>query len=327
VFLRDRSSGTLARVSVGLAGAEADGVSAPGQISADGRFVAFSSTAANLVPGDTDGNWDCFVVDLTQGTTELVSQGNMGEAVTLASISASGRFVAYWHSLTGGPWQNGDVFVRDRQLGTLETVSVGSSGEPSNGQPSYGGSVSADGSYVAFYGYAALVPADADMEPDVFVRDRDSDPSWAYCFGDGSGTACPCGNYGTLSNGCANSVEANGANLSASGQASLPVDTLVLLGIGMPNSSCLYFQGTSAISVVFGDGLRCVANSITRLGTQTNVAGASQYPAAGDAPISVRGNVTAPGTRTYQVWYRNAAAFCTAATFNLSNGVEVVWRP
>ena len=53
--------------------------------------------------------------------------------------------------------------------------------------------------------------------------------------------------------------------------------------------------------------------------------GASQYPAAGDLSVSVRGGVTGPGTRTYQVWYRNAADFCTPDTFNLTNGVEVLW--
>ena len=50
-------------------------------------------------------------------------------------------------------------------------------------------------------------------------------------------------------------------------------------------------------------------------------------PGPGDAPISVRGQVTSPGARYYQVWYRNAAAFCTAATFNLTNGYEVTWTP
>jgi len=76
---------------------------------------------------------------------------------------------------------------------------------------------------------------------------------------------------------------------------------------------------------VFGDGMRCAAGAIIRLGTKTNVGGASQYPEAGDASISSRGQVFAPGARYYQVWYRNAAAFCTAATFNLTNGWSISW--
>ncbi len=149
-----------------------------------------------------------------------------------------------------------------------------------------------------------------------------------YCFGDGTGAACPCGNTGAAGNGCASSVNANGGNLVASGNPSVTADTVVLTGSGMPNSSCLYFQGTTQISVSFGDGLRCVGGTVIRLGTKNNVAGASQYPAPGDASVSVRGLVPpAGGTRTYQAWYRNAATFCTASTFNLTNGVEIPWQP
>jgi hypothetical protein len=97
----------------------------------------------------------------------------------------------------------------------------------------------------------------------------------------------------------------------------------------MPNSSALFFQGTTqtagGLGTAFGDGLRCAAGTVIRLGTKTNVAGASHYPVAGDPPISVNGAVASPGTRTYQVWYRNAAAFCTVNTFNLTNGLQVNW--
>jgi hypothetical protein len=51
------------------------------------------------------------------------------------------------------------------------------------------------------------------------------------------------------------------------------------------------------------------------------------YPSGADTPVSVRGMVLAPGTRTYQIWYRNAAGFCTPSTFNVSNGLFVVWSP
>ena len=71
--------------------------------------------------------------------------------------------------------------------------------------------------------------------------------------------------------------------------------------------------------------MRCAGGLIVRLGTRANALGASQYPGAGDASVSARGLVTTAGTRTYQIWYRNAAAFCTASTFNLSNGLSVDW--
>jgi hypothetical protein len=154
----------------------------------------------------------------------------------------------------------------------------------------------------------------------------------SFCFGDGTGTACPCGNNSTVGNGegCLNSLGTGGL-LAATGTASLANDTVLLAGSGMPNSSALYFQGTSqqsgGLGAVFGDGLRCAGGSIIRLGTKTNAGGASAYPAGGDLSVSVRGLVGAPGSRTYQVWYRNAAAFCTPSTFNLTNGLEIAWTP
>jgi len=150
-----------------------------------------------------------------------------------------------------------------------------------------------------------------------------------FCAGDGTATACPCANSGAAGRGCSNSVNAAGARLSASGVASIGIDSLMLFGSGMPNSSALYFQGTGQVSggmgVTFGDGLRCAGGTLLRLKIVSNTAGISQYPQAGDPSISVRGQITMPGSRSYQVWYRNAATFCTAQTFNLSNGWSVTW--
>jgi len=152
-----------------------------------------------------------------------------------------------------------------------------------------------------------------------------------FCFGDGTGTACPCGNNGAPGNGCASSVNAAGANLAGTGNASIANDTLSLNGSGMPaTGSALYFQGTTQIAggagAVFGDGLRCAGGSVIRLGTVTNVGGASSYPGGG-VPISIKGNNVAGNTRTYQCWYRNAAQFCNPETFNLTNGGSVTWLP
>ncbi len=152
-----------------------------------------------------------------------------------------------------------------------------------------------------------------------------------FCFGDGSGTACPCGNTGASGNGCANSVFAGGAGLSSIGTQSVSADSLVLLGAGMSNGSALYFQGTTqqsgGLGSVFGDGLRCAGGTTIRLSTKTNANGASHYPETGDPSVSGRGMVLVPGVRTYQVWYRNAGAFCTSDTFNLTNGLSVTWGP
>ncbi len=150
------------------------------------------------------------------------------------------------------------------------------------------------------------------------------------CYGDGSGTACPCGNNSAVgtNSGCLNSLGLGG-KVDASGIASIGSDSLTLLGSNMPNSSALYFQGTApsagGAGAMFGDGLRCAAGTVIRLKTVTNVGGLSQYPQAGDLSISVRGMVATPGDRYYQVWYRNAAAFCTVSTFNLTNAVRATW--
>ncbi len=166
------------------------------------------------------------------------------------------------------------------------------------------------------------------------IRDRYHTLSAAYCFGDGSGAACPCGNTSSVfaGAGCTNSL-GKGGKLRSQGQASLfhPGASPILIGSDMPNSAALYYQGTAQQSggfgAVFGDGLRCVAGSIVRLGTQANAGNGSVYPnfGLGDLPIAQKGLVTMPGIRTYQVWYRNPAPFCTSSTFNLSNGLQVVW--
>ncbi len=151
-----------------------------------------------------------------------------------------------------------------------------------------------------------------------------------YCFGDGFGTGCPCGNNTAFGNeeGCLNSLGVGG-KLVASGVARINADTLVLQGSQMPNASALYFQGTTQVSggngTVFGDGLRCAGGTVIRLGTKFNAAGASQYPAGGDPSVSVKGLISVPGGRTYQVWYRNAASFCQPETFNLTDALSIAW--
>jgi hypothetical protein len=156
-------------------------------------------------------------------------------------------------------------------------------------------------------------------------------PATAFCFGDGTGVACPCGNAGAPRHGCAHALSAAGALLDAVGVASVATDTVRLVGSGMPDASALYFQGSAQLGggmgIGFGDGLRCVGGSIVRLRTVQNASGKSQYPEASDPSVSVRGMIAPGDVRAYQVWYRNAASFCTSATYNLSNGVSIAWAP
>jgi hypothetical protein len=152
----------------------------------------------------------------------------------------------------------------------------------------------------------------------------------AFCFGDGSGTACPCGNNAPAGSmaGCMNSMMVGG-RLDSSGVASVGNDSLLLSGTNLVGPA-LYFQGTTRVAggmgAVFGDGLACAGGTQIRLGIKTSL-GSSAYPAPGDASISVKGGVTAGDTRTYQAIYRDAVAFCTGDTFNQTNGIRVTWGP
>jgi YVTN family beta-propeller protein len=155
-------------------------------------------------------------------------------------------------------------------------------------------------------------------------------PGVGFCFGDGTGCACPCGNESPngAGAGCLNSTGVGG-KLTASGSPSLSSDTLVLGGSQMTNSLCVYFQGTlrenDAIGSPLGDGLLCAGGAIVRLGTTNNSGGASTYPFGAEPPVSIQGAVLVPGTRTYQVIYRNSASFCTNSTSNYTNGWSVFW--
>ena len=179
VFVKDRTTRTTASVSSRSGCVTSDIWTDHPSISADGRYVAFFSSASNLVAGDTNGHGDIFVKDLTTGTTSRVScdsggvQGNheSGEP----SISADGRYVAfasYASNLVAGD-TNGypDIFVKDRTTGTTTRVRCDSSGGQ-DGSPSGSPSISADGRYVAFQSEASdLVAGDTNGQVDVFVGD------------------------------------------------------------------------------------------------------------------------------------------------------------
>ena len=182
VFVRDVASDTTERVSVDLLLGGGDGPSRAPSISDDGRYVAFTSEATNLVPGDTNDRSDVFVYDRVDQVTELVSAAQLGgsgddaSGVGRPAISGNGRYVAFASDasdLVVGD-SNGvtDVFVLDRTTDELSRVSVtdsldeahGASGEPA---------ISDDGRYVAFSSAASdLVASDDNGVTDVFLHDR-----------------------------------------------------------------------------------------------------------------------------------------------------------
>jgi Tol biopolymer transport system component len=190
VFVRDRLTQSTERVSVDSrerqsAGGDAGGVLDTNlgrpAVSGDGRFVAFASTATNLVKGDRNQVADVFVRDRVAGTTERISMaGRKVEANSDSSgpaITPDGRFVAFSsfaNNLAAGDANfASDVFVHDRQARTTELVSVNSAEEQANAG-SGGAAITPDGRFVAFGSDATnLVPGDVDdFASDVFLRDR-----------------------------------------------------------------------------------------------------------------------------------------------------------
>ena len=158
----------------------------------------------------------------------------------------------------------------------------------------------------------------------------DAGMSTPFCFGDGSGIACPCGNSGSTGHGCGNSVNPSGAQLIAQGAASTTNDLLDLHVSGLPTTaSCVFIQGSSSIAgATYGDGIRCFAGTLVRIGVHTATNGTVAYPSGAETPITVKGGIPATGgTRYYQVWYRNPPPFCTSATSNVTNGMAIAWAP
>lgn len=186
IFVHDVQTGQTTRVSVTSSGAQSQGGdSLYPSISADGRFVAFRSAAANLVPGDGNQSWDIFLHDRQTGTTSLVSASSEGEIADhdslKPSISGDGRFVvfdSYAANLVPGDTNaQGDIFVRDTILGTTRRVSVASNGAEGIGGEAMYPTISVTGEFIAFKSAATnLVPGDTNGVADIFIYEHDPLP-------------------------------------------------------------------------------------------------------------------------------------------------------
>jgi hypothetical protein len=191
---------------------------------------------------------------------------------------------------------------------------------------------------------SVILDVDGDRDLDLALLDEIDDTArilengaldqLVFCAGDGSGSACPCGNAGVAGHGCEHSFGTGGGLLLAQGLASVADDRLVLNASGLPPAtSVLFFEGATPLAggmgQTFGDGLRCIAQPTIRLGLEaTSLGFASFGHGLGDPPISVKGMVPANGgTFYYQGWFRNPASYCNASTFNLTNGLRVTWTP
>jgi Tol biopolymer transport system component len=202
IFVHDLQTGTTTRVSMDSSGVQGNEDSYYPSISADGRYVVFSSYASNLVSGDINERNDVFLHDLQMGTTTLVSMNSSGLQGNNysydPSISGDGRYVvfsSYANNLVSGDTNVAakgivpddletrtftdttvagsgnfmDIFVHDMQTGNTARLSANSNGAQGNGQ-SEAPAISADGLYVTFFSYADnLVSDDTDSRSDVFI--------------------------------------------------------------------------------------------------------------------------------------------------------------
>lgn len=179
IFLRDYATSSTVIVTRGLAGAGANAAASLYTFSSNGRYVAYSSAATNVVAGDTNGQLDVFVFDALTLTTVRVSVTNAGAQANddsyVSSISPDGRYVyfsSYASNLVAGDTNaTADVFVRDTVLGTTTLLNVATGGAQGNNSAS-NAIASADGRYVAFNSQASnLVAGDTNGQWDIFLRD------------------------------------------------------------------------------------------------------------------------------------------------------------
>jgi len=262
VFVRDRLTGTTERVSVDSAGVQGNAASDGGRITPDGRYVTFRSSAANLVPGDTNGKGDLFLHDRQTGETERLSLAFDGAQAdgdsSQPDLTPDGRFVAFQSRATNlvpddtnGFW---DVFVRDRLLGTIERVSLDADGlQGAADSGIMGPAITPEGRYVAFDSRAQLDPADANTWSDIYRRDRGVPQAVAYC------TA------GTTAHGCRAQISAAGtASLSAGSGFDVLVDSVEGAVPG------ILFWGTAPAASPWSTGTSwlCVATPVVRTRAQ-----------------------------------------------------------
>lgn len=177
IYIHDRTTGATSRVSLSSSGSDPNSGCMSAQVSADGRWVVFESTATNLVAGDTNVANDIFLRDRLAGLTTLVSvdsAGAQGNNISFTSrLSADGRYVAFdsWASNLVSLDTNFDTdcFLHDRFTGVTSCICVGLGGTPAGGYFSW---LSADGRYAAFGSNSpGIVLGDLNGKNDVFVRE------------------------------------------------------------------------------------------------------------------------------------------------------------
>lgn len=262
ILLKDLLLGTTTRLApTGLFDQWNDDPLNP-TVSDDGRYVAFESSASNIVAGDTNGELDVFLWDTSDSSVRVLSRApnfQIGNDYSRdPQISRDGARVVFESEATNlvpgdtNSWQ--DVFVCEVATGAITRVSVRTNGDQANslsGQPS----ISGNGGRTAFTSAASnLVVGDTNANFDVFTRLDGPLPSSFYCETDDN------------SLGCFSEVETVGAASVSAGSG------FEVLAVSIRNNQfgLLLYSTTGAQQVPFGNQFLCVRPPIVRTGVQNS---------------------------------------------------------
>lgn len=282
VFIKNLETGETRLVSATASGAQGDQASMRPAVSADGRFVAFRSSATNLVPGDSNGKADIFLKDMQTGAVSRISVGmdgsEGGDDSDAPVISGDGRYVAFRSAAGSLVPADGnstmDVFLKDVQTGALSRVSTSAAGVPGDEASGFSSlALSADGRFVAFESVAPnLVPGDANGKRDVFVKDTQTG-AIALASADAGGTQGDEDSYHSVSisgNGRFVAFSSDAGNLvpgdanNANGKTDIflkDMQTGAIAMISTNSGGVAQGQGTSGSAAISGDGRFVVYDS------------------------------------------------------------------
>lgn len=313
----------------------------------DRTFRIDAGTGAGVVVGDTGFNWNFRSVEVHPGSGTLYAVRDSelftidpvsGAATSVAALSTPG--LGQVTAMAIAP--NGTAYVTDTGTVGLYTVDLGTGavtdlGALTPSQRFQDLAVAADGT---LWGVGFPTGDVYTIDPVALTATLEfssqgfagiaflpsGEVGTSFCFGDGTGGACPCGNTGGAGEGCANGT-GSGAVLGATGFASVANDSIVLHVSGsVPNQPGLLFQGDNSLNgglgFTFGDGLRCAGGNVVRLQTISADASGEVDSTVG---IAAATGVAAGETKAYQWWYRDPVSSSCGAQFNLSSGLELTW--
>lgn len=329
VYLRDVQLGVTERISVGLNGAQPNGMSFQPAISANGRHVIFRSDASNLVAGDTNGWGDVFTFDRVTGVTKRVSVASDGRqadflsGLDAVSISLDGRYSCFASFATNlVPFDTNlrpDIFVHDALTGVTERVSVHLAGAQSDAACE-GASMSRDGQVIAFWSRATtLIDGASGTERHVYAHNRAPFDVVEYCTASQS------------SNGCTSSLSGLGFP-TVSGAVQLDLQAFDV-DAGRQGMIFYGIDNTAYAPTPWGSGFLCVKAPTQRTPVQTtsgeplSCAGTftlnwSDYMAANPGAL---GNPLQAGQHFYaQAWHRDPNSLKLGS---LSNALAFTVQP